>query len=381
MVSNHINMYAELCCNGIEVRIKNLTITKLKYKTIRCLRDDRIHDACSVTLDQCLCCTRYEPIVGQIYEILDETGLNGSCILDQMQMSYMNLDDIKNLNRVENRNSSYKYVNVNKEEKETPKEITEEWKEFNKNKYIESLKKEITNEKELEEKIAAIKEEDYNFIMNWYLQNEYAQEPDVKPYPIEGIKAKFKKTDLGDAGEEDNTDEDSKNNKKEDTQFDYLTDKDEEQIKDEEYYEKLNNGEWVDTREESDTKEIVKYSSEDYYFEEFNKATSGTGSSFPSGSMVAECRQKICDMANQIVKQHEELKAAYSQGVPSGNRTTKFENPIYESVPRVNPSEKVVVYDCSSLVSCCYNYAGLSSLVNKNTTAQYNAIVNGGGKM
>ena len=55
-----------------------------KYKTIRCTHDDRIHDGCSVTIDQCLCCTRYEPIIGQIYDILDETGMNGSALLDDM---------------------------------------------------------------------------------------------------------------------------------------------------------------------------------------------------------------------------------------------------------------------------------------------------------
>ena len=86
-----------------------------KYKTIRCLCDDRVHDACSVTLDQCLSCTRYEPIIGQVYDILDDTGMNGSVFLDNMQMSYMNLDDLKNLNRVEKRSTKNTYANVNKE--------------------------------------------------------------------------------------------------------------------------------------------------------------------------------------------------------------------------------------------------------------------------
>lgn len=86
-----------------------------KYKCIRCLCDDRIHDACTVTIDQCLSCTRYEPILGQTYDILDDTGMNGSVYLDNMQMSYMNLDDLKSLNRVEKRSNKYNYANVNKD--------------------------------------------------------------------------------------------------------------------------------------------------------------------------------------------------------------------------------------------------------------------------
>lgn len=96
-----------------------------KYKTIRCLCDDRVHDACSVTLDQCLCCTRYEPILGQVYEILDDTGMNGSVLLDNMQMGYQNLDDLKNLNRVERRNSNLTFANVNKETEKPKSKISE----------------------------------------------------------------------------------------------------------------------------------------------------------------------------------------------------------------------------------------------------------------
>ena len=78
--------YAGLYCNDIEVRIKSLTITKSKYKCIRCLKDNRINDGAIVTLDQCLCCTRYEPIEGQVYAILDETGPNVSQVIDDIQI-------------------------------------------------------------------------------------------------------------------------------------------------------------------------------------------------------------------------------------------------------------------------------------------------------
>lgn len=163
-----------------------------KYRTIRCMRDDRVHDAGSMTLDQCLCCTRYEPIIGQIYEILDDTGVNGSVLLDNMQMSYMNLEDAKNLNRVEERNSTKKFVNVNREEKDIPKKMIKEWEEIDKNKHIETLKETITDEKELKKKLEEIKEEDYAFKMNWREIDLDLQEPDVKVYPTEGIKAKYK---------------------------------------------------------------------------------------------------------------------------------------------------------------------------------------------
>ena len=43
-----------------------------------------------MTLDQCLSCTRYEPIIGQVYAILDESGTNITQILDDAQMYYTN---------------------------------------------------------------------------------------------------------------------------------------------------------------------------------------------------------------------------------------------------------------------------------------------------
>lgn len=37
-----------------------------KYACIRCLCDDRISDGQSVQIDQCLYCTRYEPVIGRL---------------------------------------------------------------------------------------------------------------------------------------------------------------------------------------------------------------------------------------------------------------------------------------------------------------------------
>ena len=40
-----------------------------KYKCIRCMKDDRGSEGHLTQIDECMCCTRYEPIYGQIYEM------------------------------------------------------------------------------------------------------------------------------------------------------------------------------------------------------------------------------------------------------------------------------------------------------------------------
>lgn len=67
--------------------------TNSKYRCIRCLRDDRIADGQLMSLDQCLNCTRFEPIIGQVYDILNDQGVNLSHILDDAQMSYTSMDE------------------------------------------------------------------------------------------------------------------------------------------------------------------------------------------------------------------------------------------------------------------------------------------------
>ena len=340
-----------------------------KYKTIRCLCDDRIHDACSVTLDQCLSCTRYEPIIGQVYEILDDTGMNGSIFLDNMQMGYQSLDDLKNLNRVEKRNSNLTFANVNKDI-EKPKSKIKEWEEQDKQAYINNLKKKITDEAELKKIVEEIKQEDYAFKMNWYEQDLDLQEPDIKPYPTEGIKSKYKKTETGNPANNGLTDIDIKDNVIDD-------ETDQDYIKDLTDLDKLNNGEWVDTREEADTHEINEYSSEDYYFEDFNKQNNYADNA-PGGIFGAEARNKIVEKAKEIVELHKAGKAGYSQGTPSGNRTVDDEKRVVGGNAYLS---NIFVYDCSSLVSCCYKHAGLTSMYNKNTYAQIEQVVANKGQM
>lgn len=72
-----------------------------KYKGIRCLRNDRISDGQEVQIDQCLYCTRFEPIFGQCYEILNDTGSNVTAILDDNQMGYQKIDEFVKDARIE----------------------------------------------------------------------------------------------------------------------------------------------------------------------------------------------------------------------------------------------------------------------------------------
>lgn len=64
------------------------------------MRDDRVQDGQIVQLDQCLSCTRYEPVYGQVYDIMNSIGSNVAAILDDTQMGYMSLDDYAEFSRI-----------------------------------------------------------------------------------------------------------------------------------------------------------------------------------------------------------------------------------------------------------------------------------------
>lgn len=100
-----------------------------KFKSIRCLHDDRINDGQSMTLDQCLSCTRYEPIIGQVYAILDESGTTVSQIVDDLQMAYMTVDDYAKLTRIEEMHIEKTISQVNLEVDKIPKRFEEVWDE------------------------------------------------------------------------------------------------------------------------------------------------------------------------------------------------------------------------------------------------------------
>lgn len=92
-----------------------------KYKCIRCLRDNRIDDGAVVSMDQCLCCTRYEPIIGQVYAILDEAGSNVSQVVDDLQMSYQTIEEYNTLNNVNKYASSPKKADLLNDSYKVPK--------------------------------------------------------------------------------------------------------------------------------------------------------------------------------------------------------------------------------------------------------------------
>lgn len=72
-----------------------------KYTCIRCLKDDLINDGQVVQIDQCLNCDRYEPIIGQVYDIVNETGYNLAALHDDMQSSMMSMDQYVRMTRID----------------------------------------------------------------------------------------------------------------------------------------------------------------------------------------------------------------------------------------------------------------------------------------
>ena len=76
-----------------------------KYNTIRCLHDDLINDGQQMSLDQCLNCTRYEPVIGKVYDILDENGHNLEVLQDDNQKAYRSMEEYFDLIRTERMHS------------------------------------------------------------------------------------------------------------------------------------------------------------------------------------------------------------------------------------------------------------------------------------
>lgn len=170
-----------------------------KYKTIRCLKDDRGDDGCSMTIDQCLSCTRYEPIIGQIYDILDSTGINGAYVTDDEQMSYGNAIDFNDITQV---GTNKPFADLLKDSETEYESLLKTWEESDREKFIEELKTKYKDD-ELNKKIEELKEHEYLFKMDWNKSYLEMQQPDVKRYPTEGIKAKYKVEQKGEMSKEE----------------------------------------------------------------------------------------------------------------------------------------------------------------------------------
>lgn len=126
-----------------------------KYKNIRCLHGDRVNDGQSMTLDQCLSCTRYEPIIGQVYAILDDSGTNIAQVLDDIQMSYMSLTEYSDFTRTDI-HTAREMANLKVDSNEPPK-FSDIWEE--------------------------------GFKMDWNTTPLEAQRPNIAEYKTEGIEA------------------------------------------------------------------------------------------------------------------------------------------------------------------------------------------------
>ena len=361
-----------------------------KYKCIRCLHDDRVHDGELVTIDQCLNCTRFEPILGQVYRILDDSGLNGSIILDDMQMSYTDLEGFRNLNDITHRSSRYHNSLALDENNciRPSNSLIDLWKMADKERAIAEIREESSDESDAQSKIDALKEEDYIFKMDWAETFFNSQEPDTKLFPNEGIVARQKAT--GVIGEDSVTLED------------LLADLDPtmdaaiiEEIKEK---IKIRDNVWVDTREIADAVQMNKYSSENFFFEDFNKVRigkygikfsalynyngedynnvyTGAGSAVGGGggagatllngggstsAFASNVRDKIVEMAKRILQDCNDGKAWYN--TPT-YRTVEYDKPV--TIQAGNGVGKTG-YDCTSFVSCCYMYAGLKSMYAKS---------------
>lgn len=109
------------------------TASKGIGKCIRCLRDDRCGDGQVMQIDQCLSCSRYEPIIGQRYDILSEVGANLAAIQDDIQMGYMNMEDYIDWVRIEKMHNNRKDVDLayqtTKERSKSEQDFADIWDE------------------------------------------------------------------------------------------------------------------------------------------------------------------------------------------------------------------------------------------------------------
>lgn len=81
-------------------------------------------------LDQCLACTRYEPVLGQMYELLNDVGTNVAAVLDDNQMGYTNMEEYAVQNRSEKYHKEQENAQINLGTVQTKDEVSYNDKEF-----------------------------------------------------------------------------------------------------------------------------------------------------------------------------------------------------------------------------------------------------------
>lgn len=319
-----------------------------KYRCIRCLHDDRINDGAVVTMDQCMCCTRYEPVLGQVYAILDETGSNIVQVLDDMQMSYMGLDEYQALTSTDEYHVSKANAQVNNHPEKLPTPFIEEkWKDDEEeanlkeeaatkvedakesyppdeeNESVTNSNVSISDEEEKDE-IGELEQEEVmpanGFKMDWNPVKLETQSPHVNEYEIEELKADKKAVSSSNEGVDRKA--------YEDTRADAIE------------YEEL-------------TFDVSNYSFSDFGTL-FTSNTNGEPGNFGMGA--AEARQKIVDYALQAVELCAQGKAKYSQ--------EKRYNHLDKAIGGIS------YWDCSSLTQRAYEAAGITG-IGTNTSSQY----------
>lgn len=289
-----------------------------KYNCIRCLKDDRVNDGAVVSLDQCLCCTRYEPIIGQVYAILDDAGSNVVQVMDDMQMAYQSLDQYKELNTVGLMHEDMNYANCNENASEIPKPFIEnKWKDTEaemKAKNIEIPKSEDQYDSEEKNEDAEKKpKETYvnGFKMDWTPDLLETHAPAINEYNIEMKEV-------------------SKHEPKSENQ-------------------QIDREVFTDSREKAVEYEKLEFDIKDYTISEFASSSSSTlGSDGLFGLGATEVRNKIVKYATDAVALCKEGKAQYSQP------------------KRYNHGDKAIngihYWDCSSLVQRAYEAAGITGI-------------------
>lgn len=104
-----------------------------KYRAIRQLTDDRVADGMQTQIDQYMTSTRIEPIIGQVYEILNQVGANLSVLLDNNQLSYSNMKHYCDLIDIKRYQEPLKLANIAEgaslTKSDPHKDLKDEWPE------------------------------------------------------------------------------------------------------------------------------------------------------------------------------------------------------------------------------------------------------------
>lgn len=320
-----------------------------KYRCIRCLHDDRINDGDVVTIDQCMNCTRYEPVLGQVYAILDETGSNIVQVMDDLQMSYMGLGDYKDLNSIDKYHQSLGNAKVNQHPSEKPKTFIEDkWKDSKKE--LEEKEKQM-NKEEQESKPADGSEAPKNDNAEKENKEKDDKKEEKKETPVNGFKMDWNPTPL-------------------ETQKPNINKYDAEKLKIDKKaiksnVQKIDRDIFIDTREKAVEYEKLEFDIKDYEFPDFGENNNG-GAGGQFGMGAAEVRNKIVSYAMAAVELCKNKKAWYSQ--PQRNS----HGPGYEN--------GMQYWDCSSLVRDAYKEAGLG-IIGQLTYDQFDNCKNSAGGM